>query len=616
MSDTPTIRLGLCLAGAVSAGAYTAGVIDYLLEALERWERAKELFPDDPMIPRHRVEIEVITGASAGGICGGFLILQGHKKFNVFKADGRTLNPDWYLTESVQYDAWVNLTETQASSSMMEQLLSTRDAYFRMASSFLNSNFIDELTDKFINRTTGYDLKNLPAYLSGNLEFATSLTNIDGIETEIEFNKSSGNRTSDQIQKYKMKSAKDFGHFQLCLPNDSKKIVEPGYSRIPLCINREDGNKQLFGKMLQATGAFPIGFAPRKITRKGKYIKSNPLITGGVELQQLSDDDDYSHWIVDGGAVNNEPFETAAFLMDRKYEERRGGTHAKKDIPEGTLDFVKRNRNATAKGTEFQTVLMIDPFPNTDSLVDVDSKVKRLSIIGSAFKLLGALRHQPLVKPITVYKSVKKGLDYSRFMLAPRRKEIDIDGKLIKQIDGSPAIACGALGGFSGFLNKAYREHDYMLGRFNCQHYIQKLFGFSEEDTGKSILQSTFDPVNHKYLTTYKIYPFIPDLLIGNNGVTFNQMNGYMEKGDQVNQQAPAYPEFPVCNALEMENNYNGWEGLLRSRLKKISVQILSKQGVPSFLSRLLFRVFWKLKIAHSLKTFVLSELEDHKLIK
>lgn len=76
MTTQPTIiRIGLCLAGAVSAGAYTAGVIDYLLETLERWEKAKELFPDDPKIPRHKVEIEVITGASAGGICGGFLIM-------------------------------------------------------------------------------------------------------------------------------------------------------------------------------------------------------------------------------------------------------------------------------------------------------------------------------------------------------------------------------------------------------------------------------------------------------------------------------------------------------------------------------------------------------------
>ena len=34
--------IGICMAGAVSAGAYTAGVIDYLLEALTEWERRKK----------------------------------------------------------------------------------------------------------------------------------------------------------------------------------------------------------------------------------------------------------------------------------------------------------------------------------------------------------------------------------------------------------------------------------------------------------------------------------------------------------------------------------------------------------------------------------------------
>ena len=66
MSKSPVFYVGLCLAGAVSAGAYTAGVIDYLLEALDNWEskRGQEGIPD------HRVKIPVIGGASAGGMTG------------------------------------------------------------------------------------------------------------------------------------------------------------------------------------------------------------------------------------------------------------------------------------------------------------------------------------------------------------------------------------------------------------------------------------------------------------------------------------------------------------------------------------------------------------------
>ncbi len=43
MREQKTLHLGICMAGAISAGAYTAGVIDYLLESLENWEKAKKL---------------------------------------------------------------------------------------------------------------------------------------------------------------------------------------------------------------------------------------------------------------------------------------------------------------------------------------------------------------------------------------------------------------------------------------------------------------------------------------------------------------------------------------------------------------------------------------------
>src|ERR1051325_9114540 len=65
-TSTPddTFYIGLCMAGAVSAGAYTAGVIDYLIEALQKWEDLR----GQPGVPRHRVEIPIMVGASAGGM--------------------------------------------------------------------------------------------------------------------------------------------------------------------------------------------------------------------------------------------------------------------------------------------------------------------------------------------------------------------------------------------------------------------------------------------------------------------------------------------------------------------------------------------------------------------
>src|SRR3954451_12032112 len=74
--DTP-FEIGLVMAGAISAGAYTAGVIDFLLQALDEWERAKEQARKDIAAgktndcPMHEVRIKVMAGASAGGMTAG-----------------------------------------------------------------------------------------------------------------------------------------------------------------------------------------------------------------------------------------------------------------------------------------------------------------------------------------------------------------------------------------------------------------------------------------------------------------------------------------------------------------------------------------------------------------
>src|SRR5579883_2253275 len=69
-------HIALNMAGAVSAGAYTAGVLDFLVEALDEWYEAKEsqraAHGDDIQwwtIPAHDVRLDVMSGASAGGMC-------------------------------------------------------------------------------------------------------------------------------------------------------------------------------------------------------------------------------------------------------------------------------------------------------------------------------------------------------------------------------------------------------------------------------------------------------------------------------------------------------------------------------------------------------------------
>jgi len=71
-------RFAINMAGAISAGAYTAGVLDFLMEALEQWQLAKDSFRQQlagqlptvqNVVPLHDVCVDAFTGASAGSMC-------------------------------------------------------------------------------------------------------------------------------------------------------------------------------------------------------------------------------------------------------------------------------------------------------------------------------------------------------------------------------------------------------------------------------------------------------------------------------------------------------------------------------------------------------------------
>jgi hypothetical protein len=59
---------------------------------------------------------------------------------------------------------------------------------------------------------------------------------------------------------------------------------------------------------------------------------------------------------------------------------------------------------------------------------------------------------------------------FSRFLITARR-----DG-----FTGGDAIAANGLGAFIGFASPAFMRHDYLLGRSNCQRFLQTSFTLDE----------------------------------------------------------------------------------------------------------------------------------------
>ncbi len=493
MTDQKTFRIGLSMAGAVSAGAYTAGVMDYLLEALENWQKAKDL--NLPGVPKHDVLIEVLSGASAGGMTAVITTAAVQKDFP-------HVNQRNYLSgankENPLFDSWVNLTEDEKSD-MMNQMLSNDDVIESEAinpekevRSIFNSLFIEKIARRTLDRIVK-DPKTKRRYIADNLELFTTITNLRGFNYELQFITALGPRED------RMTMHKDLVHFQL---NPLGKYNNDG--KIPVHFSTPEGlNRKLLIDAAISTGAFPVGLSPRVLVREAKYINDNPLLKITHSKNNLVDPSkDYNTVCVDGGVINNEPYDlTETLLMNRRK------TEIEKEKDSATATAYKPATNVSDFDT---TILMIDPFPNYDESPTDYFDLQAIKF--ATTQLLGAMRQQLMVKSDLLEKAYDD-FDYSRFMIAPIRTSGGVTQK--------ESIACGALGGFGGFFNRDFRVHDFMLGRRNCQRFIQCYFSVPES-AKNPVIQHGYGDLDKDLLQFFMpektdLLPIIPDIRISDD---------------------------------------------------------------------------------------------------
>ena len=411
-----TFELGICMAGAVSAGAYTAGVMDFLIESLDAWEAKR----GEPGVPSHKVIIKAIGGASAGGMTGIITASALNNRIvPIQKADGNLLKP---RPENKFYHAWVDLVQDD----MFPLLLETDDIHKQEIYSLLNSNFLDKVAAKSLV----VDKENwmVRPYVENKMKIFTTLTNLEGFEYKIKF------KGNQQNNDYRISRHSDYGTFILNTTNDQYA----GDGWIPLDF-RTDVNTDIARDAALATGAFPVGLRARKITRAAKYV-NDLLWNKNITEENPIKADPYLALIVDGGMINNEPFERFVDLIK--------GIHEDPNEFEGT-------------------VLMVDPFPSEAPKVKFDPTNDLITAAagGTLSAMIGHLRTKPEL--LAEYRS---DADSKQYQIAPTRRDGDL------RYEGSKAIACGFLGGFGGFIHKEFRVHDYFLGRSNCEHFLREYF--------------------------------------------------------------------------------------------------------------------------------------------
>ncbi len=473
-------HLGITLAGAVSAGAYSAGVMDYLFQALNEWEKEKQNQRSD--IPDHSVQIDVIGGASAGGMTAIMAPLACYAGTDSVRDYEKASDPN-FKPRNLFFDSWVNLTDRDGAKTF-NQMFETTDLKGDVAPSIFNSRFIDEIANNAANKaTTLFHADNFPSFVAKDLDILLTLSSLRGVPVGISFDSHNSSKTKPSHQ---MSTHKILARFKLGQASDTDDFMALSMQGNDLV------NRSKFLACAKATGAFPIALAPRKIEGFGKqYLKKQMGDISGI-LPELLDKifhndfpDPFDFVSVDGGTLNNEPFTEIAALM-----EKRG---IKND------DFA---------------MIMIDPFPNFT--LDPNHEYQHPnSLENLIFPVIGTLRDQSMLKEkdmLLVSDEVKQN------MIFPSRPVLV--GDKIKKADGNH-LACGAMGGFSGFLNRQFRVPDYFLGRHNCRNFLRFYFALpcpkNDRKNWHPIFQDWTDEMIERYKTprssdTDYYLPIIPSI--------------------------------------------------------------------------------------------------------
>ena len=169
----------------------------------------------------------------------------------------------------------------------------------------------------------------------------------------------------------------------------------------------------------------------------------------------------YNFVAVDGGLLNNEPIELARSVWTKVSEE------AKEKMDEYDEMMAERQKHEAIAAKCPYALIIVDPFPDQVDIGKnaIPEDTSLTSIIGP---ILGAMRSQSLFKVEELIRAADRE-ETNTFLIAPIR--YNDTNKLAMS-----AIACGFFSGFGGFLSEKFRQHDYELGKRNCQRFLQRYF--------------------------------------------------------------------------------------------------------------------------------------------
>lgn len=449
-----TFHIGLAMAGAVSAGAYTAGVLDVLIRALEAWQVAKD--KGDKQVPDHSVCLTSMAGASAGGITaalGSIGLGKGIETAKFPAASGGTIT----TILPILYNAWVLKPRMVSDDNQGPSLLGLDDLQGQVISA-LDTTVLDSIRQGAVSapaaKTTAPK-----AYMAEPMHIYLTVSNLRGTPYQISFGSST----------YKMLDHNDRRLYRISGLGKNTAAASPWASAdaaVEMTVGELNDKGGPSAKWLDlsyaalATSAFPVGLSSRILTvNQSDYANRQWPLPGAVADKMNPSwpqafnptNGDLKVLTVDGGMLNNEPFDYVRYALMAK----------------------GADQNARKPEEADRAVIMIAPFPEGVAFPLDDAEESDRFILKVVSKLIPTLLAQVRFKPDELASAADPNVA-SRVLIAPRRTA---DG-----IASSANIACGLLGGFGGFFDQRFREHDFVLGQRNAQQFLREWFSLPDNN--------------------------------------------------------------------------------------------------------------------------------------
>ncbi|MCA8907905.1 MAG: patatin-like phospholipase family protein [Rhodospirillaceae bacterium] len=487
-----TFELGLALAGTVSAGAYTAGFIDFLIEALDEYQRHGLGGGQQP----HRVKLRVISGTSGGAIVAAQAGRALYRRFQPM-AHGGTEKAG---RQNIFYDTWVNRIDIGTLLEMAD-LDEVED--FAGVASLLNTGGIDRLAAANLAYMPGEESFAPRDWVGDPLDIIFTEFNLRGIPYRVPYAEIGGRARHQSFMDHA-----DHVRFQLLRPDGGAKArpdalaIDPATT--PYC--------RTFGEAALGSAAFPVALRARTIARPLRHYLYRgqrntreetapdgtgviyrdifaPLDLDGEVLAQgrfTNPAQTYAYVAVDGGVANTEPVELARTTLA------------------GVL-----GRNPRTALDANRAVVLVAPLFSPQSMPagpppDRNTGAQAADILAA---LVPAMRRQALFSTAALQLAGDADI-YSRFMVLPSRPWPNTGDPVTI---GHQAIAGAGLSGFLGFLDRRYRHHDFRLGRHNAWLFLKTEFLLDAENavfTGWKAASLKAERATHA--VTHKGRDFLP----------------------------------------------------------------------------------------------------------